>query len=275
MTTFDDDEQSIEASQPREGFEIVYGTTTYRLASGSRDIIINGNKYVASSVGRTEIEVSGAGSAKSVSMTIAASHPLVARYVANGVPPRQISVTIWRLQLRSGLVEQLWAGLITSLSFDKHTASFLIPDRIGEATKIRLPVISAARNCQHVLFDGNCRAARAAFLINTTVASHDGRVVNVASMGGKPDQWARFGELLHAASGERMTISDQTGLVVTMQLPIYEMAGGDAIYVFAGCNRLIDTCFATFNNKDNFGGQPQLPQGGNLWVPNSLGVVHS
>lgn len=273
--TFDTDEQSISDSNPREGFEITYGTTTFRLTSGSRDVTINGNVYTASSIKRSEIEVSKTADAKSVSITMAASHPLVARYVANGVPPRQILVTIWRKQLRSGEVERFWSGLITSLSFDGHSAGFLIPERVGEASKVRLPIISASRNCQHNLFDANCRASRASFLIDTTVVSHNGRIVTVASMGAESDQWARYGELLHVTSGERMTISDQTGSVVTMQLPIYEMAAGDRVFVYAGCDHLISVCNSKFANKDNFSGQPQLPKGGNIWTPSSLGVVRS
>jgi hypothetical protein len=76
------------------------------------------------------------------------------------------------------------------------------------------------------------------------------------------------GEIVHLASGERMTIRDQTDLnpgfstvtTLSMQLPIVDMKIGDAVEVYAGCQWDPSTCNDKFDNIEHHGGYPYSPK---------------
>lgn len=275
MSTFAEDEASVEDSEPREGIEINTGIARYRIALGTRSVVIDGFTYNPEPAARGEVGVSASGDSRELIISLPMSHAVCRRYMAGGVPPRQILVNVWRKQLRSGEVEQVWSGYVTSMAPSGHVGNFRVPSRSADTFERRLPTITAGKSCPHILFDANCRVVRADFTVTTTAATVAGRVVTVAGMGGHPDAWAEFGELIHTASGERMTVQSQDGNVVTMQLPIYELQAGDEVQVAAGCDHTIGTgCRDKFDNVANFGGQPDPPTT-NPHVPNGFGVFQS
>ncbi len=274
MTTFLEDESSIEDSEPREGLEIILPAVTYRIATGARDVVIGGFTYTAQPGRREDVGVSASGDAQSLVITLPMSHAVCRRYMTGGVPPRLISVNLWRQQGRSGLAEKLFAGDATSLAPDGNVGKLNVPSRLGEAFARRLPTVSAGRACPHILYDANCTVVRADFAIEAIVTGINGRVITIDALGGQPDQWAEFGELEHLASGERMTIQDQTGLVITVQFAIFGVQFGDHVVVSPGCTHEISTCASKFSNQVNFGGQPELPFK-NPHIPSGLGVYQS
>ena len=277
---FLDAEASIESSQPREFFDIVQSAAvTYRIASGVRDITYNGNVYTAQPAARTEITTSSINNEAQLTLALPLSHPFVQRYLNQGSPPRQVLFTLYRQQ-PGGLFEQYSNGVVTSLSIEKHVAKLLVQSRLVRHMRRTLPVVAASRFCQNVLFDGACRVDRNLYSLGVfgtaipvvTVTSFDGRRVVVSWMNGNADQWAQFGDLIHVPTGERMPILDQTGLALTLQAPIPDIAIGDRVQVSAGCAHDIATCRVKFGNQINFVGTPQLPTK-NPFIPTGRGVV--
>lgn len=258
--TFDADEKSIEDSRPRECFEFVLPTVTYRLTSATRDVVIDGQTYRAGTIQRGEIGVPVIGASPGeLEITMLVSHALPQRWLRGGVPPRRIEVNVYRKQMRSGEHRPEWTGYITSMACDRHLAKFLISARASDSSQRRIPTITMGHECPHILYNASCRVDRNAFKVATTVAGVNGREVTLAGIGGKPDRWAMYGEILHVASGERMTIQSQTGTAISMQLPLVDMQVGDAVEIYAGCDHLINTCLEKFSNQVNFGGFPHMP----------------
>lgn len=278
MTDFLTDESSIESSQPREFYRIVQNlAVTYYIASGARDIDHDGHTYVASPITRTDIPVATLAADGGLTLTMPLTHPLVARYLAQGSPPRQIQVTAYRKQLQSGEVEQIINGVVTSMAIDGHVAKFLVQSNFKRLLARRLPTISAGKLCPHILYDASCRLVRSTFTIGDDgtpllVTAVNGRRVTLDSIGGQPDHWAQFGELIHVISGERMSVVEQVGTTIDMQAPIPELQVGSAVYLSAGCAHDIVTCQTKFANQVNFGGFPQLPTK-NPFVPTGFGVI--
>lgn len=269
--TFDTNLQSIEDGAPREGIEIRYGSTVHLIATGSRNVTINGNVFEASSADRSAIAVQVLKEDADLSISLPTSHAFVQRYNLSGNPPQRSTCTIW--QQRDGEARRLYEGVIESCEVKGHVATFRMISVAGRAVRRRLPVLTAGRKCPYILYDVNCGVLRSVgFRQITTVASQDGRTVILASIGSLPDQWAQGGELVHIASGERATVSSQIGTTVIVQLPIVDLRDGDQVHLFAGCAHDIGTCHTKFNNKDRFGGEPQLPRGG-LFVPGGFGIV--
>lgn len=269
--SFEIDEMGVQTSQPREAYAITTPAETYRLASGVHDVTIDGNVYTASPVSRASIVVPNAGGSGDLSFTLPVSHAVPQRVLELGVPPRSISVVVYRQQATSGESEAIWRGVVTSMACTGNLAEFRVASRLDRLKARRLPTISFSRICPHILYDNQCTVARASFTVSTTVAIANGRVVSVASMSGNPDGWATHGEILHVASGERMTIADQTGTSLTLQLPLVGIATGDAVQIFAGCDHQNNTCRDKFDNISHFGGFPQLPTI-NPWTPTGFGL---
>ena len=258
--TFLADESSVQGGRPRELFEITQNLiTVYRVASGDRDVDYDGNTYTASPIARSEVGVSTSASEKELTLVLPLKHPLAQRYYAQGSPPRQISIVVYRKQLDSGEVRQVFAGHVISMAIERHVAKFLIQTRSARAFTRKLPVIIAGRLCPHILYDSRCRLHVGDFAIRAVVTNVNGRIVTVDALGGQPDDWAKFGDLTHVPTGERMTIFGQTGLVITMQAPIPEIRIGDFVDVAPGCAHDVDTCRDKFDNVVNFGGFPHMP----------------
>ncbi|MBA3457108.1 MAG: phage BR0599 family protein [Deltaproteobacteria bacterium] len=263
----------METSQPREGIEIILPAVTYRLATGTRDLVINGQTFKAMAGNRSGIQIAHLEGRGEVTLSLPAAHPFVAKYMAGGVPPRLVLINIHRKQA-GGEVQTMWRGHVASMTFADHVANFSVPSRPIAMLARRLPTFTVGRSCGHILYDSNCRVLRASFQVTTTVVSANGRIVNVASMGVHPDSWAQFGEVLHVLTGERMTIVEQIGTTITVQQPIGEIKTGDAVEVYAGCDHTIGTCRDKFANVPNFGGLPNLPVS-NPFFRNGLGRYQS
>ncbi len=272
MTTFKEDEESIEDSQPREGLEFILPAVTYRLASGVKDLVISGQTFRATTIDRAEAPVSALTNNADIEVSVIVSHALPQRYLRGGIPPRNIVVNIRRQQLRSGATELVWSGTVTSMSIERHVAKFLVSSRAHEALQRRIPTITVGRECAHVLYDTRCGVIRNSYRVNTTATTVNGRAIGVSSMGGHPDGWAKYGEIVHVASGERMTVTSQIGTNLEIQLPLVDMKSGDAVEIYAGCDHLIATCYSKFANQHNFGGFPQLPRA-NPFIVGGIGIL--
>lgn len=256
--SFDQDERSIENSQPRDLYVFTLPVVTYRLTSAVRDQTINGVVYRSATISRGQAKPSTAdGSPGELEIELVASHPLVKSCLSIVPPP--VDVAIYRKQTTSGEYELEWSGRVVATSCSRHVAKLLVVQDIDRAITRRIPTISVGRECAHVLYDSRCTIDRNLFRIDTTIVLADGPDVTVASIDGKPDGWAQFGELLHVASNERITITSQTGTTLKIHLPL-PMQSGDAVHVFAGCAHDIDTCRTKFANHLNYGGLPDLPR---------------
>ena len=284
MSTFDQDEASVQHSQPDEYYDIVLSTgVTYRIASGNRDLQIGSIVYMATPAARSSIAgatIDG-NKAKSVELTLPVNHPVVKRWHALGSPPKQVTVTAWRRERRSLVSRQQWTGLVAAVICDGNIAKLSIPSRTADTAKRMLPTVTSGTSCSRILYDSMCKVARASFLVSTTARYVDGRNIHVdVGSSAKLGTWCIAGELVHVPTGERMTIvnqqdvdpATQTVTVLTLQMPIVELKYGDAIQVYAGCDHSITTCNAKFANQPNFFGSPYKPTK-NPFLPSGLGTV--
>jgi hypothetical protein len=271
MSTFDQDEASVQFNRPIEYLDIALPTETYRIACGNRDLKVGDVLYKAIPASRSPIEVPQPAADKQLTISLPVNHKIVRRWLQLGVPPRSVAVTVWRKQERSQVAEQIWIGVILSLAVDDDgtIARFACQGRAVYSLNKYLPTVSALRTCPRTLYDGRCRTDRNSFKVTTTALLVNGRDVRVDL--GDPSRignaWAELGEFVHVPTGERMSIAKQTDedpahttrTVLSMQLPIPELRSGDAIEIYAGCKKDIATCRDKFANQVNFGGMPNLP----------------
>ena len=285
MTAYDTAEASVQDSEPRELFVISVndGVTVYRHTSATRDIVYLNNVYTSIALERGELAITMPGDEKDLIVTLPVDHAFVRRWTAQAVPPRKAELTAYRQN--GGETETIWNGPITSMNAEGSVAKFRVPSRAGEWMLRLIPSITAGRECSNVLYDAACAVSRTgsfgglAFKVTATVIYVNGRDVRVDL--GSTDRngtWAEGGELLHTATGDRMTITLQTDLSpgvsavadLRMQMQIVGLAVGHSVDVFAGCDHSIAVCSDKFDNRPNFRGFPSMPSQ-NPFTPSGYG----
>lgn len=293
-----DIESSEQDNAPRELVTISHGggVTVHRLTFVDHDVAHESQVYKATPGGRSEIGVSQVGSDRECTITLPINHAFVRRYLAGGVPPGKITLTIRRKYYPSDDIETIFTGEIESMSVDDDNteATFRCESRLGRAQLRVIPNVTCGRDCPHMLYDTMCAISRTgtnpdghAYKLTTTVLHVAGRDVrvdltNVPAAYVHRATWCINGELFHVASGERMIIADQADLnpgvstvtLLTMQSAIHGLKIGDSVEVYAGCLFDYDTCDQKFDNARRFGGFPYLPNK-NPFVPVSYGIGDS
>lgn len=280
--TFIENESAVEASTPREGIEFLLPVGAYRFSTGTRDVTINGNRFIAYPSTRGDVQTpTFTMKANEVEVRLPLMHDLPQRYTAAEFPPKNVSVNIYRQQPTG--VEIVHRGQIESMEVEKTgavmtTAVLKVPSRIAKTLDRKLPTITISKNCPHFLYDANCKVNRATHTIASNVVQISGRTIRIDVA--MDDQWARGGEVIHVPSGETMTVFSQVSTFdlsgahafITMQGAFWGLQLGDTVTVSAGCAHSNFVCRNKFNNMMNFGGAPQLPAA-NPFLPNGLGLV--
>jgi uncharacterized phage protein (TIGR02218 family) len=275
VSTYDDNERSVSQNRPIDLYTITTPTKTYRLTSHVVDVFYAGNTYTTATASRGNLQISQDLTGREMIVYLPISHELVQRFCATGIPEHGVQVTLLRMQQVSGQAIQQWSGFAQSIAIDGHTALVRVPSVSDDAMKIRLPVISAQRLCNHTLYDSLCALDRAGFAINPPtiyIAAQSGNTVTLSTIAGRPDHHFQFGEALHD-SGQRRMVIEQVGAVLTLNAPFVGANNGDGLIVYAGCDHAISTCFSKFGNVANFGGMPDLNASINPWAPKGLGIV--
>lgn len=115
------------------------------------------------------------------------------------------------------------------------------------------------KRCDADLGDARCMVSLAGITLSGTVTS----VASRQQFDGTAIP-ARRGGLLTWTSGAnvgfRMEVQSLGVSTIALVLPMgYDIAAGDSYTVYPGCDKLLSTCKATFNNVVNFRGHPYIP----------------
>lgn len=130
----------------------------------------------------------------------------------------------------------------------------------------RIPRWRATRTCNHPLYSGECGVISGDFDYGNAITAidQDNRQVTISGQrpGVNADHW-RQGVLVHTPSGTRLTIlaADHVGPDTVVQLHQWspDLSLTDPVTLKAGCDHTAPTCELKFNNLENFGGFPLVP----------------
>lgn len=281
-----DIESSEQNSQPKELFEIGYGSTVHRLTSATRDVVYAGVIYTAVPIARGAVGITGVSATSGdLEVTLPIDHAIVRRWLKMGIPPKQMTATVRRYWPTEDVSETIWAGYVAGLKCnDENTeATLRVISSAAQGLLRVIPNVTAGRTCPHTLYGAMCRADRndSRFTLTTTALYVNGRVVRYDQGNTSAEGWASYGELLHVASGERMTVRSHkyVGLPssvveIEMQMPLPDLKLGDSITLYAGCDRTIAQCVARFDNRQNFGGFNRMPLR-NIFRPSNTGFTET
>jgi len=251
-------ESSVQDARPRFLYVIQTATEAHRFVSGDQDKLVSGELYTAVAVTHTSIRKVAAGEENEVVITIPRNLDAAIQLINGGQMPDTITATISKYHEGDGEVFQIFTGTVSGIGISGATLQIRAPSAIDDKLKVRLPILIAQRECSNTLGDEVCLVdvESAANKLETTIASHAGTTLVVASIGGHPDNWARNGKVVHE-NGEQRTVLEQIGTAFVIDYPFSTNTGNVAIY--RGCDQTIETCSQAFNNVANFAGHPHLP----------------
>lgn len=266
---YSDDERSTSDGEPLELFEFIGPQVTYRYATGDQPFTLNGNLFTPTQASASAVGAAGVSDAPSLTVRVPVSSQVAIDY-SFATQPRSLRLRVYRWQVSSADYRLVWDGRVTGITPEGRWATARSESNFGSALDANVPAISFQRHCNHFLYSVTCKVNRLDFDLATQVTNVNGAIVTVASIGGQADQWFRAGEIVRDVDGERRTIVDQTGAVLTLASAFRTLANGNSVTLYAGCDHLIATCHAKFNNRENFGGHPGVPSSNPFLVPINL-----
>ncbi|MDC5503119.1 DUF2163 domain-containing protein [Acinetobacter baumannii] len=155
----------------------------------------------------------------------------------------------------------LFEGRIVEPEFDRYEIKASVVSDV-DGLKLQMPRNLYQPGCLNTLFDSACGLRSADFAVNTTIAANStpNRILCELS---QPQGWFTQGvvEFLEGVNiGIKRTVRlHETGALL-LTLPLLEMpAIGEAIRVYPGCDKRLETCSNRFNNRARFRGSPYVP----------------
>lgn len=128
--------------------------------------------------------------------------------------------------------------------------------------KLQMPRNLYTPGCLNTLFDGACGLLSADFAVNTTIGTNSTPSRLLCELS-QPQGWFTQGvvEFLEGVNiGIKRTVRLHESGVLLLTLPLLDMPEiGEAIRVYPGCDKRLDTCTNRFNNRARFRGAPFVP----------------
>lgn len=155
----------------------------------------------------------------------------------------------------------LFEGRIVEPELDRYEINASVVSDVDNL-KLQMPRNLYTPGCLNTLFDSACGLLNADFAINTTIGANStpNRILCELS---QPQGWFTQGvvEFLEGVNiGIKRTVRLHEAGSLLLTLPLLEMPEiGEAIRVYPGCDKRLDTCTNRFNNRARFRGAPFVP----------------
>lgn len=248
-------ELSIFKGRPVELFRFVYGANRFLYTSSDADIAYQGESYKATPITRSRIGIAHDLTRADITVKVPRDNKLVGLYI--GPPPDDVvSLTIYGFHKGDTEFVVLWQGRITGVNFADSEANITCEPVF---TSLRRPGLRTMYQglCPHELYGPACRAQSESYKVVTQSVAYNGVNMTVAASA-MATNWA-MGGLLTTQGGAKRWILGQTGGVLKLNNIIPGHVVGEQVTIYAGCDRLLDTCWNKFGNGLNYGGFPYIP----------------
>lgn len=254
--SYDAIETSVHDAQPVELYRFVRGVEVWTQTSADEPIVYQSETYTPVTMQRSAPVQSHDADAGRLSLTVARDHP-VAQLFRVIVPAGTVGLTIYRQHRGDGECLTWWQGRVRAVAWSGSRAVMQC-DALG--AMLQRPGLRRhyGAPCGHMLYDGGCGLNAESYKTVATVSSISGNTITSAAFAGQADGYFTAGYLRYGDDDFRM-ILDHAGSTVTVLLPFEDLAVGDTLYAYAGCDHVPDTCKNKFANFANYGGWPFVP----------------
>lgn len=155
----------------------------------------------------------------------------------------------------------LFEGRIVEPELDRYVINASVVSDIDNL-KLQMPRNLYTPGCLNTLFDGACGLLSSDFAVTTTIAINSTPSQILCDLS-QAQGWFTQGvvEFLEGANiGIKRTVRLHEAGSLLLTLPLLDMPEiGEAIRVYPGCDKRLDTCTNRFNNRARFRGAPFVP----------------
>lgn len=259
--SFDSLETSIADGKPVRLYLFERGLLKWAYNSSNRDITYEGVLYAGVAISDDGIRQRGVVSADVLKIT--AQHDLpVAQQFKVVAPSAEIALTIFDLHYSDLLARVRWSGSIAGVNWPSPESCEIRCESLSasmEKTGLRM---TYGRPCPYTLYDHRCKASKEARRVTALVSGLTGISISSGIFGAVPAGYFSGGFVeweIGQGELERRGIERHEGTTLTMLELTHGLSLGMEVHAYPGCDRLIATCDARFNNRLNYGGVPGMP----------------
>jgi uncharacterized phage protein (TIGR02218 family) len=183
------------------------------------------------------------------------SGELGAQALAGRLTLERVDVTVWRLA--GAFQAVIWQGAISDMR-PQRLAVTLVCRPLAATLRESGRVQRFSRQCRHQLYGAGCGLSRTSFQLQALVSEVVGALLTVPDISHLPSGWYVGGYLEHT-SGRRY-IRAHSGTQIELVAPLPGLGANQQVTLYAGCDRLRQTCHDKFDNVLRFGGFPWIPE---------------
>lgn len=263
---FDTYESSTHEGRPVALYQIKWGNTVWRYTSADTAQTYDGNDFLPVSI-RDDGMTQGGSNENDFAVRCQVDLPIVALF-ADSPPTAPVWLTVRRKHEDDPDHEApvYWVGRIANIIRTENMAEADIRGvSISKLLKSGGLRLTWSKNCPHCVYDSACRANPAAHKYERVVDTVAGSSLTITTdtipaegtFTGGFVEWDRDG----LGTLERRGIEAQvngTTIKVLGRLP--DLAPGDPITLYPGCDQTASTCANGFDNIDNNGGFFFMPE---------------
>lgn len=256
--TFIDREQSVESSQPIELYHFWNAAEDWYYTSFNKDVTHEQNQYESKTISRSEPSMSSKVNESELTLTVARDLDLISRYRI--VPPESnVFVRIFRYHEGDKQnISVIWQGRVQAVAWETK-----------DRAKIKLKPMSGMMDdnglrkqyqmtCNHMLYGDDCGLNSENYRTDATIDGISGRTYTISEASNEPDGYFDNGFAVVGGFAQKM-ITEHVGDQITLMNPFQDVAVGDQVKLYAGCNRKMNDCRNKFDNLLNFGGFAFIP----------------
>lgn len=248
-------EKSDYSGHPLELYKFVQGDNSWLYTSADHEISWGDDTYSPVYISRNGFTKVGDARKSTLSIEMAAQND-VALLFRTGWLTETLLITIYRHHANDDEYSMLWKGRVTACKWAGSTAT-LTSDSASTLFKRSGLRRVYQTGCPHVLFSSACGLTSTDWQVSATVSAVDSTEITVTGIDDYGDGYF-LGGMIQSGDDLRLITVHASG-VITMIDTISDIAEGDTITLWPGCLRTVNACTNKFDNLDNYGGLPYLP----------------
>lgn len=261
--TYTSYEASIEQGRPIQFYRYTLGLNVWRYVNTDQDIQVGGELFHACPMSDDGIKQTGEAQSDAMSITTPDWVGPAVLYTSSP-PSKDVNVEILRMHEGMTTLRICYVGIITQVGFPRPGQAVISVQTMSATMKRTGLRLCYQRSCPYAVYDPNtCKADKTAHAIVSFIRSITAMNIVVDGAIGLPDHFfaAGFMEWTDPVRGVQQIMIEESERhgVLTLFDDVQELAIGQPVTIYPGCDQTPTACQVVFANYDNYGGFEYMP----------------
>lgn len=253
--SFNTSEISDYNGQPVELYRFAHGVEVWRHTSGDVPVTITDGTYTPEAISGTSISRGREWDSGGQKLLLDYLHPVAQLWQGNR-PREPVTVTVYSLHRGETDTPIKFVGEVQSaVSTGQSVELSCVPT--SYRLRRRVPNLRYSTLCPLALYGSRCGVDREAYRLRVVVTGVSVAILDAAALASQASGWWTNG-YVRTLAGETRWIIDHAATSITLEYPL-DVDIGEAVDVFAGCDRTLTTCRDKFANTANHLGFHKIP----------------